>query len=159
MRIFYCVSIVVATVMLLGITGQGCTTKKNDQPANDSLAIRESVSSSPVVSPEESIKKMHLQDGFTVQLVAAEPLIAAPVAMSFDDSGRIWVLQMNDYMPDTVGTGEDKPTGKVVILSDKNGDGVMDERQIFLDSLVLPRAICLIEDGTLGSRTSKTLVL
>ena len=66
---------------------------------------------------------MHLEDGFAVKLVAAEPLITAPVAMTFDKDGRIWVVQMNDYMPDTLGIGEDKPTGKVVIVSDKNGDG------------------------------------
>lgn len=71
------------------------------------------------------------------------------VSMSFDKDGRIWVVQMNDYMPDTLGTGEENPTGKIVILSDTNGDGVMDDRKLFLDSLVLPRAICLIEDGIL----------
>ena len=37
-----------------------------------------------MVSPGEAIKKMHLEEGFVVKLVAAEPLITAPVAMSFD---------------------------------------------------------------------------
>jgi putative membrane-bound dehydrogenase-like protein len=62
---------------------------------------------------------------------------------------------MNDYMPDTLGIGEDKPTGKIVILNDKDGDGLMDERKVFLDSLVLPRAICLIEDGILVAEPPK----
>src|SRR5258708_6974530 len=52
-------------------------------------------------------------------------------------------------MPDTAGHGEDVPNGKVVILTDKNKDGVMDGRQIVIDSLVMPRAFCLIEDGIL----------
>ena len=52
-------------------------------------------------------------------------------------------------MPDSIGTGEDLPVGKIVILTDRNGDGKMDERKIFLDSLVLPRAICFIENGIL----------
>ena len=138
----------------LWITGQSCKQTKKEV-VNDSLAIRESVASSPVISPEESINKMHLENGFAIKLVASEPLITAPVAMSFDKDGRIWVLQMNDYMPDTVGTGEDKPTGKVVIISDTNGDGVMDDRKIFLDSLVLPRAICLVEDGMLVAEPPK----
>ncbi|MEP7253901.1 MAG: c-type cytochrome, partial [Ginsengibacter sp.] len=60
-----------------------------------------------------------------------------------------WEVEMQDYMPDTLGTGEDMPGGKVAILTDTNGDGVMDERKVFLDSLVMPRAICLIENGIL----------
>jgi mono/diheme cytochrome c family protein len=98
---------------------------------------------------------MHVEKGFAVKLVAAEPLIAAPVALSFDEKGRIWVVEMMDYMPDTAGTGEDAPSGKVVILSDSNGDGLMDSSQVFLDSLVLPRAICLIEDGILVAEPPK----
>ena len=140
---------------LLWITGQSCKQPDANKEGTDSLAIRESITSSPVISPAKSINKMHLEDGFAVKLVAAEPLITAPVAITFDKEGRIWVLQMNDYMPDTLGTGEDKPSGKVVILSDKNGDGLMDDRKIFLDSLVLPRAICLIEDGILVAEPPK----
>lgn len=105
--------------------------------------------SSPVLSGEEGIKKMQVEDGFAVKLVASEPLTVAPVALNFDEKGRIWVVEMEDYMPDTVGTGEDQPLGKVVILSDNNGDGVMDDRKVVIDSLVLPRAICLIGNGIL----------
>jgi mono/diheme cytochrome c family protein/glucose/arabinose dehydrogenase len=156
MRIFiYSLKILIVVCALLWITGQSCKQPDANKEGTDSLAIRESITSSPVISPAESINKMHLEDGFAVKLVAAEPLITAPVAMTFDKEGRIWVLQMNDYMPDTLGTGEDKPSGKVVILSDKNGDGLMDDRKIFLDSLVLPRAICLIEDGILVAEPPK----
>lgn len=92
---------------------------------------------------------MQVEPGFEVKLVAAEPQISAPVALTFDNSGRMWVIEMIGYMPDTVGTGEEKPNGKIVILEDKNKDGVADARKVFLDSLELPRAICLIEDGIL----------
>ncbi|WP_241738985.1 DUF7133 domain-containing protein [Pontibacter beigongshangensis] len=115
----------------------------------DSLAIRQMYASSPVLSPAASMEKMHLEDGFRVELAAAEPLVIAPVAMTFDERGRMWVVEMMNYMPDTAGTGEDLPTGKVVILEDLNGDGLYDNRKVFLDSLVLPRALCLIEDGLL----------
>ncbi len=105
--------------------------------------------SSPVVAAGESIGKMKVEDGFTVKLIASEPLISAPVAMTFDNKGRIWALQMDDYMPDTLGTGENIPSAKVVILEDQNKDGVMDTRKVFLDSLVMPRALCLVENGLL----------
>ncbi len=92
---------------------------------------------------------MTTEEGFEVRLVAAEPLVTAPVAMIFDARNRIWVAEMNGYMPDTLGTGEEVPNGKIVILEDRDGDGKMDKRTVFLDSLVLPRAICLIGNGIL----------
>ncbi|RYE19402.1 MAG: dehydrogenase [Sphingobacteriales bacterium] len=69
--------------------------------------------------------------------------------MSFDAKGRMWVVEMIGYMPDSLGRGEDQPSGNIVILDDKNKDGIADERTVFLDSLVLPRAICLIDGGIL----------
>ncbi len=123
-----------------------CKTHKlligNNPPAAD-------INSSPVVPANESVSKMKLESGFTVKLIAAEPLISSPVAMTFDKYGRIWALEMEDYMPDTLGNGENVPSAKVVILTDKNKDGVMDERKVVIDSLVMPRALCLIENGIL----------
>lgn len=104
---------------------------------------------SPVIPAAESTRLMKVEDGFEVKLVAAEPLVAAPVALTFDGKGRVWIVEMMGYMPDVYGKGEDKPNGKIVILEDKNGDGLMDTRKVFLDSLVLPRAICLIDGGIL----------
>ncbi len=109
----------------------------------------EDFSSSPALSPKESLKKMEVEDGFKVEIVAAEPLVNTPVAMTFDEKGRIWVVEMESYMLDTIGSGEEKPTGQIIILEDKNKDGTFEDRQVFMDSLVLPRAICLIEDGIL----------
>lgn len=153
-RFAYSIPTVALVLIAMGLT-QGC---KNGTPSGqkpDSLAIRRSIAETPVIDANEAIKKMHIADGFTVKLVAAEPLTTAPVAMTFDEKGRIWVVEMQDYMPDTVGTGEDIPGGKVVILSDKNGDGVMDSSQVFLDSLVLPRAICLMGKGILVAEPPK----
>lgn len=152
MKVFIAtVSISLLACLAILITGQGCSQPDKSGNTSDSLAFL----SSPVISPQAAINKMHIEDGFEVKLVASEPLITAPVALNFDTHGRIWVLQMNDYMPDTLGTGEEQPTGKIVILSDKDGDGVMDERKVFLDSLVMPRAICLIEDGILVAEPPK----
>ncbi|NIJ54287.1 DUF7133 domain-containing protein [Dyadobacter arcticus] len=104
---------------------------------------------SPFIAPENTIAKMQVEDGFEVKLVASEPLVSSPVAMLFDDKARMWVVEMTGYMPDTIGTGEDIPNGNIVILDDKNHDGVYDDRKVIIDSLVLPRAICLIENGIL----------
>ncbi|MCC9135566.1 c-type cytochrome [Pontibacter silvestris] len=111
------------------------------------MAIRKAYVASPVLSPEESLERMQVEEGFEVQLVAAEPFVNSPVAMVFDNNGRMWVSEMQGYMPDTLGTDEDKPTGKIVILEDKDKDGTIDDRKVFLDSLVLPRALCFVENG------------
>jgi mono/diheme cytochrome c family protein len=93
--------------------------------------------------------RMRVEQGFSVQLVAAEPLINTPIAMTFDDSLRIWAVEMTDYRPLNKGDHAEAPLGKVVILTDSNRDGQMDERKVFLDSLVMPRAICLVGGGVL----------
>ncbi len=108
-----------------------------------------------VLSPQASIKAMEVEDGFEVELVASEPLVVAPVAMTFDNQGRIWLAEMEGYMPDTLGTGEDEPVGRIVILTDEDGDGRMDDRNIFLDSLVMPRALCLVNGGLLVAEPPK----
>jgi len=108
---------------------------------------------SPVIPADKSIDLMQVEDGFEVQLVASEPFVSSPVALSFDDRGRLWVVEMQGYMPNADGVGEYAPNGKIVILEDKNKDGVIDERIIFLDSLVLPRSICFVENGILVAET------
>ncbi|MBK8555982.1 MAG: hypothetical protein IPL65_09555 [Lewinellaceae bacterium] len=88
--------------------------------------------------PEVQLDAYQLEPGFKLDLVAAEPLLNAPVAMSFDDYGRIWVLEMPGYMADLDNTAETRPVGSIVILKDEDGDGRMDQRKVFLDQLVLP---------------------
>jgi len=134
-----------------------CKTNKlgNNQQANNSreaakaTVAKPDLSKSPFLSPEQSMARMQIEDGFEIKLVASEPLVTTPVAMLFDDKSRMWVIEMTGYMPDSLGTGEDIPNGKVVILDDKNKDGVYDDRKVFLDSLILPRAICFIDGGIL----------
>jgi glucose/arabinose dehydrogenase/mono/diheme cytochrome c family protein len=115
----------------------------------------DSLTEAPVLSPQESLKQMQVEKGFKVQLIAAEPLVNTPVAMTFDEKGRMWVAEMEGYMRDTLGTGEDIPNGKIVILEDTNKDGIMDKRKVFMDSLVLPRALCLIEGGIMIAQNPK----
>src|SRR5699024_944883 len=104
----------------------------------------------PVLSPEESIQMMHLRDdNLTVKLVASEPLISTPVSMTMDDDGRIWIVEMTDYDPIKDDSSHFYPLGEIAILEDTDGDGKMDKRKLFMDSLALPRSICLTGGGIL----------
>ncbi|WP_298741102.1 c-type cytochrome [uncultured Chitinophaga sp.] len=135
--------------MLLVLSCQPNTPTEKNEEKTDSLAMREKYAASPVLDAKTALEHMQTEDGMQVQLVAAEPQVFVPVAMTFDDSGRMWVVEMMGYMPDTSGTGEDMKNGKIVILEDTDHDGAVDNRKVFLDSLVLPRAICLVENGVL----------
>ncbi|WP_346317763.1 c-type cytochrome [Chitinophaga sp. YIM B06452] len=134
--------------LLAGITIASCNNAEKNSKA-DSIAMRRQFAESPVLSPAQALQHFQVENGFTVQLVAAEPDVIVPVAMTFDERGRMWVAEMTGYMPDTVGTGEEAMNGKIVILEDTNGDGAADTRTVFLDSLILPRALCIVGNGLL----------
>src|SRR5699024_6972514 len=104
---------------------------------------------SPVLSPEEALETFFLPPGYDIELVASEPLVVAPVAMDFDAGGRLWVVEMQSYMPSVDAEGEKKPTGNIVVLEDTTGDGQMDKRTVYMDGLVLPRTVKVLEQGVL----------
>jgi mono/diheme cytochrome c family protein/glucose/arabinose dehydrogenase len=105
--------------------------------------------SSPVLSPSEALAVFDLEDGFTISLFASEPMIEDPVAMAFDADGRLFVVEMQSYMPDIAGDGELVPTSRVMVLEDTDGDGQADKATPFLEGLVLPRAILPCYGGLL----------
>lgn len=108
------------------------------------------ISPSPPLTPTEALESFHLADeNVKIELVAAEPLVQDPVAMTFDEGGRLWVVEMLGFMPDIDGTGEQDKVGRISVLFDDDNDGIMDRGQIFLDSLVLPRAIAVVDGGIL----------
>lgn len=103
----------------------------------------------PALTPEEALKGFSLAPGFSIELVAAEPLVVDPVAMAWDAAGRLFVVEMRGFMPDAYGDGEDQAVGRVVMLLDDDDDGVMDRSEVFLDHLVMPRAVAVVNEGLL----------
>lgn len=110
--------------------------------------IRETAARPPL-TPDEALRAFTLAPGVTIELVAAEPLVRDPVAMSFSVDGRLWVAEMSGYMRDLSGSDEAAPTGCIAVLNDEDGDGRMDARSVFADGLVLPRALALVRGGVL----------
>jgi putative membrane-bound dehydrogenase-like protein len=82
----------------------------------------------PPLAPAEALKRITVPDGFKVTLFASEPEIRQPIAMTFDDRGRLWVCECYSY-PDFKVKNRDR----VVILEDTDGDGRHDKRTIFWD--------------------------
>ncbi|WP_417381972.1 PVC-type heme-binding CxxCH protein [Gimesia sp.] len=105
--------------------------------------------------PDEAVQRMTVDKDFKVELVAAEPLVRQPVAIDFDDRGRLWVLQYLQY-PNPAGLKrvkvdrfsrttydripEPPPTGpkgadRLTILEDTNADGQFDKARDFISDL------------------------
>lgn len=103
----------------------------------------------PVLTPAQELATFRLDPGLRMQLVAAEPLVQDPVVTTFDEDGRLWVVEMRGYMNTIDAKGENEPTGRVSILEDRNGDGQMDVSTVYLDSLIMPRAIAVVRGGAL----------
>jgi putative membrane-bound dehydrogenase-like protein len=96
-------------------------------------------------SPEESLKAIHLKEGFTAALVAAEPLVQDPIYIDWDAQGRMWVVEMGDYpFHDYNGVTH---SGRVKMLTDENDDGVMDKATLFLDGLKYPTGLTFWKKG------------
>ena len=66
---------------------------------------------SPPLIPEIAKEKFHLAPGLSIHLVASEPLVQEPVAMSFDAEGRLWVVEMRGFMPDIDRQMKKQPQG------------------------------------------------
>ena len=104
---------------------------------------------SPVLAPDAAQETFFLPPGYRLELVASEPLIADPVWIDIDPDGRLWVVEMRGFMPDNEGKGERAPVGRIVVLDDDNDDGRMDRSTVFIDGLVLPRSVKVLERGVL----------
>jgi putative membrane-bound dehydrogenase-like protein len=99
------------------------------------------------LTAEEQQKQFKMAPGYEIQLVASEemfPDLAKPVAMNFDNRGRLWVSTMPSYpqwKPKT------QMQDKIVILEDNNGDGRMDQCKVFADGLHQPTGFELGRGG------------
>ena len=97
----------------------------------------------PALSPAEAIAKMTMPEGFTVELVASEPDIVNPVAMTIDERGRFWITESLEYPRRSPGPGKDR----VKILEDTDADGKADKFTVFMEGLNIPSGIAVGHGG------------
>ncbi len=92
------------------------------------------------LSPEESLKHFVLADkNLQIEIVAAEPEVIDPVAIQFDEYGRLWVVELSDY-PNGPEPGK-PPLSRIKLLEDKNGDGRYETAHIFADKLLFATGV------------------
>jgi putative membrane-bound dehydrogenase-like protein len=98
----------------------------------------------PAVETKDAAATFQVRPGFHVELAAGEPLVASPIAVCFDENGRMFVLEMRDYSEDREVTPH---LGRVRMLEDTNGDGRYDKATIFADDLPWPTALIWANGG------------
>jgi putative membrane-bound dehydrogenase-like protein len=98
-------------------------------------------------SPAESLAEIRVAEGFTVELVASEPLTMDPIAFDWGADGRLWVLEMGDYPLGVDGQGQ--PGGILRFLEDTDGDGRYDKSTVFLEDLPFPSGMMPWRKGAL----------
>src|SRR3954453_21750785 len=100
------------------------------------------------LSPREELAPFPVPTGFKAELVACEPDIVDPVAMAFDERGRLFVAEMRGYPKGGVGTGAHNG-GRSRCLEDHDGDGYFETATTFVDGLRFPTAVMPWRDGLL----------
>jgi mono/diheme cytochrome c family protein/glucose/arabinose dehydrogenase len=103
----------------------------------------------PALSPQDELKTFYMPPGYHAELVASEPLVQDPIWIDFDADGRMYVLEMPGFAMDKAMADSREPIGRIAVLEDTNDDGKMDKRTVFLDGLVLPRALKVLDKGVL----------
>ena len=96
------------------------------------------------LTPEEALKEFRIDAGLKIELAASEPQIQSPVAMAFDESGRLYVAEMIDY---PTFEPEKGPQGKIKLLEDKDGDGRYETATLFADGLLMVNGVAPWKGG------------
>src|SRR5262249_6243508 len=100
------------------------------------------------LSPREELATFQIAKGFRVELVACEPNIVDPVAMAFDEEGRIYVAEMRGYPNRGVGPGK-VTSGKIKLLENADGDGFYEKSTVYAEGLRFPMSVMPYRRGLL----------
>lgn len=104
--------------------------------------------------PHTALATFKVKPGFRVELAAAEPEVRDPVAVAFDESGRMFVIEMRDYSE-----RRDERLGEVRLLEDTNNDGSFEKSTVFADGLPWPTAVICYGGGVFVATTPDILFL
>lgn len=139
--------------------------------AQSAAEKRPQETATPVLSPQEALKKFKLEEGLAVDLVLSEPLITQPLHLSFDSRGRMWLVEARQYpkpaglkevskdavwrtiydkVPPPPPFAEGSPfrgTDRISIHEDADGDGIYESHKVFADGLNMATSVAHTEHG------------
>ena len=106
------------------------------------------------VEPGQALATFQLKAGYRMELAAAEPLVMDPIALSFDENGRLFVVEMRDYSE-----RRDEQLGRIRLLEDTDGDGRFDKATVYAENLAWPSALIVYDGGVFVGATPDILFL
>lgn len=127
-----------ALFALLLITGIGAIVRADEPDKASEPAISAAAVDGPL-SPEQTLAAFALEPGLRIELAAAEPTVESPVAMAFDQQGRMFVAENVGY-PSGPPDGA-PPLGRIALLEDADGDGRFEKRTTFAEGLTFPNGV------------------
>ena len=140
------------TIALTGFAASLLVLLTNSGLADDK-SLEEQMPRIPPKSVSEALKSFRLEHGFAMELVASEPDVTDPVDAAFDERGRMYVVEMNDYpfLPEQRAQKykDQRPEtwGRIRLLTDSDNDGRMDHSIVFADRLRWPQSVCCARGG------------
>ncbi|MGV3639336.1 MAG: PVC-type heme-binding CxxCH protein, partial [Adhaeribacter sp.] len=112
----------------------------------------------PALQPAEAQKMIQVPADFDLQLFAAEPDIINPIAIAWDERGRLWVVESVDY-PNTFRETDGAANDRIKICEDTNGDGKADKFTVFADQLNIPTSMVFANGGVIVSMAPEFVFL
>ncbi|TWT40612.1 Cytochrome c [Thalassoglobus neptunius] len=100
--------------------------------ADDLIPVNTQAVDEHPLPPEQAVKRLRVPTGFQVTLAAAEPDVRQPIAITFDDRGRLWVAESYSYNGSSF---TDETNDRILIFEDTTGDGILNKRHVFCDRL------------------------
>ncbi|MFC3197934.1 PVC-type heme-binding CxxCH protein [Parapedobacter deserti] len=110
------------------------------------------------LDPVASRSLTEVPDGFSLTLFASEPDIGKPIAMNWDERGRLWIIETVDF-PNSVTAQSDSGDDRILICEDRDGDGRADNFTVFADGLNVPTSFTFVEGGVLVAQAPHFLLL
>jgi putative heme-binding domain-containing protein len=145
----------IVACIALAVWGAEPLTDGHGARADDVIPHAQDKPPGPPLSPAEAMGKMTVPPGFRVELVAAEPDVVNPVAMTFDERGRVWITESLEYPRQQAGPGRDR----IKVLEDTDADGRADRFTIFAEGFNIPSGIAVGYGGVWVANAPDILLL
>lgn len=132
--------------LVLSVTAIGCASQAalNYEEASNGV---QSLSLQKALTPNQTVTRLTVPDGFEVKVFASEPDIRNPIAFSWDERGRLWVLESTNYPHESIGA--ERGDDRITICEDTNGDGKADKFTRFAENQPLSTALLVVKGGLL----------
>lgn len=139
-------TLVIASIIIFTACGQSGSTTNSTA---DSLTEEQRHLAS------NALKSLVVADGLEVTIMATEPMIKNPTNIDVDAQGRIWVTEAYNYRPNINGNPVNPEGDRIMILEDKDGDGVTETSTVFYQGpeINAPLGVCVLGNRVLISQS------